>query len=467
MLESYIKTAQKKIIHRFFVFVSILLLAYLLRLTLSELVEQASYLFLFSVLIALILAWTIPWIQIFRLNIFLVILCMLSLGNGLSSIISTKSNEIVGSVENESNEALYNQVTFSITPNVYYIVPDSYPNQDALEKIFAIDNSKFYQQLETLDFTLYHNAFSNYMNTTASVTSLFSMSHHFYKDSIGNFEMLNSREFIAGKNNPIVHIFKNNGYRVNYLHEMSYMFTRGCYVDLCSPSVLLADFVKILIPEKIESIPMISKARRRVFGILDLAGTPKGLTQRVLKYVDRVSTHNNPHFTYVHIFSAPNHSNIKLSTAEALALWRKRYFKKIQYANGIVTKLVQHILARDPKALIIINADHGAWGFGTYRWVEKEVLEGVPDDLITLDSLGVLLAIRWPDDRPKHDQDLRTNVNLFRYIFSYLSESADILTTKVPDDGYISKGRGKRKIVAKGIHDGEILKHMVEMDIVK
>ena len=57
---------------------------------------------------------------------------------------------------------------------------------------------------------------------------------------------------------------------------------------------------------------------------------------------------------------------------------------------------------------------------------------------------------------------------MFRYIFAYLSECEDILATKMPDHGYITnKVRGKRKIVLKVVHDGEVLKHMVEIGPVK
>jgi hypothetical protein len=390
-----------------------------------------------------------------------VILCLLSLGNGLYSIIDKETNEIVGSVKNELHRALYDQTTFIKTPNIYYIVPDSYPNREALKKIFNIDNSEFYQQLESLDFTIYHTAYSNYMFTIASVSSLFSMRHHYYQNSVGNLEMLNAREFIAGKYNPVIHIFRNNGYQVHYLHQNDYLLTRGCYVDLCyPPEAFWGGFVNILIPSSLIS-------RRAIMKKIGVKRTAGGLVGRVLKDVDSISTHHNPHFMYVHMFD-PNHSpHPKQETVESLASFRKSYFKKIQEANGIITKLVQHILKRDPKALIIINADHGAWGFGNPALVEEKLLEGVPDDLITLDHLGVLLAIRWPDGRPKNDRDIRTNVNLFRYIFAYLSERGDIFASNMPDHGYLKKGRGKGRIVAKGIHDGNILKHMVEVDTVK
>jgi hypothetical protein len=127
-------------------------------------------------------------------------------------------------------------------------------------------------------------------------------------------------------------------------------------------------------------------------------------------------------------------------------------------------KIVSHILTRDPNALIIVNADHGAWGYGNILYLEKELFLDTTDYLKGLDHLGALLAIRWPDAANRYDQGLRTNVNLFSHIVSYLSESNDVLATKVPDDGFLWMEVGGRKKVWQVMKEGRILEHMVEVD---
>ena len=88
---------------------------------------------------------------------------------------------------------------------------------------------------------------------------------------------------------------------------------------------------------------------------------------------------------------------------------------------------------------------------------------GVPEKPITLDHLGVLLAIRWREKTvPEYGRDIRTNINLFRHIFAYLSESQEILTTQVPDDGFLTMGKGKEGMVMNAVHEGKILKRMIE-----
>ncbi len=110
------------IAHRLFLFTSILVLAYLLRWPLLKMVTHEFYLSLIVVLIALVLAWFEPKIQTFRLNIFIIILCLSSLGNALYSIITTEpkvSKVSIGRLEYESHQALYDRMTFPTTPNVY------------------------------------------------------------------------------------------------------------------------------------------------------------------------------------------------------------------------------------------------------------------------------------------------------------------------------------------------------------
>ncbi len=191
-----------------------------------------------------------------------------------------------------------------------------------------------------------------------------------------------------------------------------------------------------------------------------------GLERRVIEQIDRISADRKRYFTYVHIM-VPGHSPTRKQTVEQLASFRQEFGKRIEVANDKVMKFVRHILTQDPDALIIINADHGGWGLGAFAWANDEAFERVPDDVIALDQLGVQLAIRWPEGRANHNDNIRTNVNLFRYIFAYLSERKDILGTKVPDDGYIAKGRGKGSIVFQAVHDGEVLERMVELGPVK
>lgn len=445
------------LVQQCFVLGSILTLIYLLRQTFQEFSDNGIYFALIIILISMGLGWVSPKNQILHLNTILMILCTMNVGSGLYSMLNaTETTSFINKGEDRVRQKVYDQVRFQKKPNVYYIVPDGYPNQQGLKEIFGLDNAKMYQQLESLGFSIHHFALSNYRSTLSSISSLLGMQHHYYQGSIGNFELLYSREYIVSEKNPVVRIFKTNGYQVHYVHEKNLMFAKGCFIDFCSPNYFMDDFLDILIPQNLHAIPFIAKAMGRLHD---------ESLERILNHIDELSTFPMNYFTYIHL-SSPDHSPPSKQTRESLASFRKKFLKKIEVANEKITKIIDSILTRDPGALIILNADHGGWGLGAYKYAQMEIFEGVPAELITLDHLGVLLAIRWPENNvPEYERDIRTNINLFRYIFAYLSESQDILTTKVPDDGFLTKG--KDGILMKVVNDGKILERMIEMGPLK
>lgn len=448
-----------RLLQQLYVLGSILVLIYLLRGTFQEFSANGLFSALIIVLFALGLGWFLPKSQFLHLNTILMILCIVNVGSGLYSMLnSTEETSFVDKGEDSVRQKVYDQVRFQKKPNVYYIVPDGYPNRKGLKEIFGLDNTKMYQQLESMGFRINHHTLSNYRSTLSSISSLLGMQHHYYQGSIGNFELLYSREYMVSEKNPVVRLFKANGFQVHYVHENDQMFAKGCFIDLCSPNYFLGDFIDILVPRKLQAIPFIAKA---------IGKSGEASMERVLNHIDKISALPMNYFTYIHLKN-PSHSPTSKQTRESLASFRKVFAKKIEVANKQITKVVDRILTRDPSALIILNADHGAWGLGAYKYAQMEIFEGVPAELIALDHLGVLLAIRWPENNvPEYELGIRTNINLFRYIFAYLTENQDILNTKVPDDSFLTKGSGKDGILMKVVNDGKILEHMIEMGPLK
>ena len=68
-----------------------------------------------------------------------------------------------------------------------------------------------------------------------------------------------------------------------------------------------------------------------------------------------------------------------------------------------------------------------------------------------------MLAIRFPKDYDaRFEGEGLTNVNLFRYVFSYLSGRDEILEARVADDGYIER-EAAAYAVEKALANGRIL----------
>lgn len=442
---------RQRIIESILVFASILFWAYLLRGTLSAISGNQDGLLALGVLfLALVVAWFIPRIKISRLNAMFLMLCLISVLSGLISIATTDSKGVAGSFESQSSQPANRQVTFTRKPNVYFIVPDSYPNREALAKIYNLNNEKFYQQLESAGFSVYHSALANYTSTLNSLSSTFGMGHHYYRMSVGHNEVIGSRKYIASEQNPVVSNFKNNGYQVHYVHESEYLLTNGCFVDLCSPNVLLLGAVDFLIPYRFKSY-------------LGLSIGPSSFDEKIATSIDNTSMLDQPRFTFAHSFS-PGHSFSRNRTGIGLSEFRQGFFEKIHESNLMILKMVERIVQKDPNALIIISADHGGYGLGDHGITEKGVFPNEPVSHTILDRMGVLLAVRWPDTAPAKVASIKTNANLFRLVFAYLSEDDSILDTSVPDDGYLLT---KPNTVYKVIRDGEITEPIIRTDVTK
>ena len=416
-------------LHQFFVFGAFLTWAYLLRQTLSDFMPQHPTILLLIVsVLAVILGGCATQIQIFRINIILSVLCLASLFNGVFLFMSAERNQIDNVTDPTETQSLYRNIRFNSTPNIYYLVPDAYPNQEALQTIYQFDNSKFYQQLSSLGFTNYHSTYSNYVSTIPSIMATFGMKHHYYSKSYGNNEMFGARELISGKNNPLTTVLKNNGYQVHYIHQTDYLLKMGCFIDKCSPSIAMDDLMDFLVPVRI----------KKHLGFM-MDRSLAGVQARLLKNIETISAAQEPHFVYAHLMK-PGHSGKKDQSIQGLKDFRREFVQNTQEANTVLLTLLQRILQKDPQALIILNSDHGGFGTGWYGIAPNELFEGLNKQLTALDHMGVLLSIRWPQETLLAQETIPTNINLFRYVFAFLSGKNDILKTKVPDNSYLKMG---------------------------
>ncbi|HSE59009.1 MAG TPA: YidC/Oxa1 family membrane protein insertase [Nitrospiraceae bacterium] len=456
---------------RSLVFVSVVAMAYLLRRTLMPMAGNNAAVFLVGVVfLALAVGWLAPRVRLARLNLMLAAMVLAHVAMGVNSVIASKSGAMVlfdleDSVE---RQAVYAKVRFARTPNVYYIVPDAYPNAEGLKTVFGLDPGEFYERLKAQGFAIYPFALSNYMSTLASMSSILGMDHHYYRGGIGNFEFLNARQFIVSEQNPVVKIFRNNGYQVHYVHETDYLFWNGCLVDSCVPIGGWGEFRDILLAPSLNVLPVLggeapSAGTGRIGESLDdLKQTRPAFLDRVRAHIEAMSREETPHFTYIH-GSRPGHSVPGEQTAEQLAGFRDEFPERIRLANDEIMNFVEQILTHDPNSVIIVNADHGGWGYGNFNYTKEDILDDVPDGLLALDHLGALLAIRWPDNgSPQHAIDIRTNVNVFPHLFAYLSDSRDILKFNARDDGYLARGWGVNQTLRLAMEDGAILERLRE-----
>ena len=305
-------------------------------------------------------------------------------------------------------------VKFNKKPNIYVIQPDGYANFSELRKnIYNYDNSEFEGFLNRNSFELYEGFRSNYRSTLSSNSSMFAMKHHYYNmPNFGIKELYNSREVIVGKN-PVNSIFKNNNYKTFLILEESYLLVNRpkIFYDYCNFSY--------------DELPYLNRG----FAI------DKNVEGDVKKAIRNNKSTNN--FYFIEKLLPSHISNAKYTKGKEIE--RLEYLQNLKESNNWLQNLISMIIENDANCLIVIVSDHGGYvGLdSTSNSLEKQI-----DDDLIYSIFTSALAIRWSDEVPRFDDELKSNVNLFRVLFSYLSDDETYMDNLQEDKSYavINKG---------------------------
>jgi len=302
-------------------------------------------------------------------------------------------------------------------PNIYLIQPDGYANFSELEKDYHnFDNSEFKKYLTNNNFKTYDDFRSNYYSTLTSNTALFTMKHHyFYSPTKLSSEFFKAREIIVGEN-PVLSILKSNDYKTFFLAHKDYL--------LLNRPKLFYDYCNV--------------------DYSDIPYLPRGIRHKdnnVLQVLPTVMKQNKTTSNFFFIEQiAPGHIITDLNRSSGREQELKNYLSNLQNANVWLKSIIKIITDRDKNAMIVIAADHG--GFAGLRFTGESMHKQTDPDLVNT-VFTTLLAIKWPDNKaPEFDNKLKTNVNLFRILFSYLGEDKTYLKNLEEDKSYnvIEKG---------------------------
>jgi hypothetical protein len=295
---------------------------------------------------------------------------------------------------------------FKNKPNIYYIQPDGYANEANLNgPLYRFDNSAFDGWLKSQNFSFYDDYRSNYSSTLYSNSSCFFMKHHFSNE----FSKFNyARDYIVGRN-PVLEIFKNNNYKTFFITEIPYLLMNrpSVYFDYCN--------------YKLGELPYFE----------DGLSCFKEITNEIENQMMMNKNSNN--FFFIEKFN-PGHINPSKIKGSTIEKERLEYLKSLQIANVWLKKTIAIIQKNDPDAIIIIGADHG--GFVGFDYA-LQAQNKVTDKLLIQSIFGAKLAIKWNDSQhTAYDSELKTPVNLFRTVFSFLSEDKTLLNHFQSDASY-------------------------------
>jgi len=319
---------------------------------------------------------------------------------------------------------------FKSFPNVYMIQPDGYVSQNLLEQSPYNFKSDLYDWLKQNKFKVYDDFRSNYPASLTSNASLFAMKQHKFGNMLlPEIEMANAREVIT-VSNPVATVFKNNDYVTYFIVQDEYFQQNKKQKKFDYFNIGLDDF------------PYYSKGDaevRDVFSDLKIA-----------------MNHQNkkPKFFFIEKL-LPHHVGF-YNTNESIKTERMRYNSRIEEVNIWLKKSIDYITERDENSIIIILADHGGWvGLKSFN----HLFSATETELIS-STFSNIAAIKWNGHLEKdYDMHLKSNVNLFRVLFSVLSKEPKYLDNLEDDSSYNLKlnSFGFKKVAKMIDANGQIL----------
>tara|TARA_R110000772_G_scaffold24108_6_gene63889 strand:- start:438 stop:1928 length:1491 start_codon:yes stop_codon:yes gene_type:complete len=293
------------------------------------------------------------------------------------------------------------EVIFKKTPNVYLIQPDGYVNYSELKTgFYNYNNDSFEGKMDSFGFENYPDFRSNYATTLSSNSATFAMKHHYYGNGADLSEGFNARKVIISQN-PVLDVFRKNEYITHFISEKPYLLLNRPKVGYDESNF------------DVNEIPYISTGLKGEKNVLD------GLSKSLGNNFDAKN-----HFFFIEFFNPGHISNIEMDSSGKEGE-RLEWLSSLERANEKLLALVKSIKEKDSNSLIIIMADHGGFVGMDYS---RQIYTKTEDRDLIYSIFSSNLSIHWPNnERPEFDSQLKSSVNVFRIIFSYLSEDDSYL----------------------------------------
>lgn len=341
-------------------------------------------------------------------------------------------------------------------PNIYFVLLESFQPAKVISDLYGFSNEDFEQKIRKLGFVHHSNFFANYSDTLSTLYALLTGKHHFYNNSVGNDDITQSaRDVILGKvDNFVFEVLKNNGYSICFLDYEDYIHGNGDSLYINKTNLNVCQYNSLLFFLR----PFFSLSARIRNLFLKKKMFKAGLESPTIaleNFIKKAIGEDCSHFYLLHIGADHTESSQKWN---ALQSWPKEYERLVKKANIDIEKTLRIIEENDRDSLIILCGDHGACKLrnifvGELTCAQNILKNGSSCTAVCNDYFAVYFATN-----DKHLSDILpktlSHVNLFKYIFSSLSESSLDNSNLVSDDSYIHYNFTK---VFKAIENGKIL----------
>lgn len=303
------------------------------------------------------------------------------------------------------------EVVFKKKPNIYYIQPDGYVNFSELKTgYYQFDNSNFESFLAEKNFKNYDGFRTNYGTTLLSNTSILMMKHHYFKmNATPSGDPIDARKIIVSENS-VLKAFQHNGYRTHLISEKPYFLISRPEVGFDYSNFSSSD------------ISLVTTGMKEYTDV----------SIPLERYMKEHQASNN--FFFIQIFQ-PGHITSKSFDSKGVEGERKVYLEEVTLANEKLERIIEMISTKDPDGLILIMADHG--GYVGYESTQQTVKKTEDRDL-KYSIFSSVMAVRWPNNEaPALDVHLKSSVNMFRVLFTYLSEDEKYLDHLEDDASFV------------------------------
>jgi len=292
-------------------------------------------------------------------------------------------------------------------PNIYMIQPDGYVNQTMMKGPLYKHKTQFFDWLHAKDFILYDSFRSNYPASIPSNASMFTMQHHYFGEVIfSEISIPMGREMISGQNTAN-YVLQQNGYQTYFLAQDEYF----------QQNLQFGDFSFYNITK--ENIPFFSKGDEHIRVLQDDLRNvlQNNTTSHKFVFIEKLLPH------HIHYVNQENQIEVE----------RLDYIEKIEEVNDWLKETISMIETADPNALIVILADHGGWvGMTSYPDMFTTEDEGKINSIFSN-----IAAVKWNGYLQEgYDDELRSNVNLFRVLFANLAKNDSYLQQMEDNSSY-------------------------------
>ena len=311
---------------------------------------------------------------------------------------------------------------FDTTPDVYFLVYDSYPTERTLHT-HGIQNAEQMSLLKNHGFVLYDGIYTVAPGSIGSISRVLDMA------------AVPTRGI--GENNTVNAVLQREGYLTHLV--LSSYFLRSAEAlgaDHTYPYPEIREGVKAVYTGL-----MVGEFKTElVFGDSERSEWLKEKRSILSAHTDR------PKFLYSHS-PYPGHSQ---NSGRCRANEGELFANRLELANEEMRQDIGTILESQRKSIIVVAGDHGPFLTGDcYLLASKDPSQVTVDELV--DRYGAFLAVRWPDE-VKVLGEMSVLQDLFFGIFSTLTGSPDVLANR-PD--WSTSGLGEA-VPPGGIKNGVI-----------